>query len=64
MTVYTKEYKRQKMYLREFLFMEIEFVSKRVGNDECEACLTKTRGFIKELFEYADCSNSGAVTSE
>jgi len=64
MTVYTKEYKRQKMYLREFLFMEIEFVSKRVGNDDCKNCLVETRKGIKELFEYADCSQSGAVTAE
>lgn len=52
------------MYLREFLFMEIEFVSKRVGNDDCKNCLVETRKGIKELFEYADCSQSGAVTAE
>lgn len=56
MTIYTKEYKRQKMYLREFMFMEIEFVSKRVNDEECTNCLTKTRKLAKELFDYADCS--------
>lgn len=64
MTIYTKEYKRQKMYIREFVFMEIEFISKRVADDECTNCLTKTRAEIKKLFDYADCSQSGAVTAE
>jgi len=34
MTIYTEGYKRDKMYLREFIFMEIEFVSKRSTCDE------------------------------
>ena len=44
--------------------MEIEFVSKRVGMDDCEACLKETRKTIKELFDFADCSTSGSVTAE
>jgi len=64
MTIYTKEYNQQKMYLREFMFMEVEFVSKRVGMDDCTACLVNTRKIIKELFDFADCSSSGSVSAE
>jgi hypothetical protein len=48
------------MYLREFIFMEIEFVSKRANLDAtvkaCDSnCLEKTRKKITELFVKADC---------
>ena len=62
MTIYTKECKflildkRQKMYVREFMFMEVTQVSKRVGDDGCKNCLVETRKKIKEFFDYADCS--------
>ena len=52
------------MYAREFMFMEVTQVAKRVGDDECTNCLVKTRKLIKKYFYYADCSQSGAVTAE
>jgi len=56
MTIYTKEYKRDKMYAREFMFMEVTQVAKRVGDEDCKNCLVETRKKIKEFFDYADCS--------
>jgi len=54
--MYTKGYNRRKMYLREFLFFENEYFSKRVSDSGCENCLVETRKKIKELFDKADCS--------
>jgi hypothetical protein len=58
MTIYTLGYKRNKIYLREFIFMEIEFFSKRATCDEegekaiCSAnCFKNTRKKICELFK-------------
>jgi len=56
MTIYTKAYKSPKMYVREFMFMEVTQVSKRVGDEDCKNCLVETRKKIKEFFDYADCS--------
>lgn len=36
MSIYTKENDRDRLYLREFMFFENEFISKRVGDEACE----------------------------
>ena len=50
--------------MREFLFFEIEFFSKRVLDQDCQNCLKDTRKKIKEFFDYADCSGKSLINSE
>lgn len=56
MAIYTTGFNREKLYLREFMFMENEFVSKRVSEESCTNCLEGIRADIKKLFDHSDCS--------
>jgi len=49
---------------REFVFFEIDFISKRVEDEECIHCFNEIRKKIKEFFDYADCADKGEINSE
>ena len=49
---------------REFVFFEIDFISKRVEDEECTHCFNEIRKKIREFFDYADCADKGFITSE
>lgn len=64
MDIYTKDHSYQHMHIREFVFMQIDYVSKTFAYEGCENCLMNTRKKVQEFFQKADCTESGQITSE
>jgi len=64
--MYTSGYKRDKIYEREFLFMQVELVSKNadVNLTTGKALLADTVKKINEFFKIADCNEAGYITAE